>query len=177
MLEFFKNSTMGESAGIKNNNVGDGINVNYPFWTFGGDTNKMFEGHIKRSIPFYDEGHELIFRLSDFFISPKSICYDLGCSTGTLTIKLFEHNKEKKDIKFIGIEIEENMVKKALEKAADLKNVEIIPGDISVFSYEPADMFISYYTIQFLLLRPKARQKMIDTVYRRLNLGGRFYNV
>ena len=37
-------------------------------WTFGGSTPLKFENHIKQSVPFYEEGHELIKNLSDYFL-------------------------------------------------------------------------------------------------------------
>ena len=77
-------------------------------WSFGGSIPKKFENHIKNSIPYYLEGHNIINKLSDFFLYDKSTCYDLGCSTGNLLIKLANYTN-KKEIKFNGLEIEKNM--------------------------------------------------------------------
>ena len=51
-------------------------------WTFG-KSSKKFDEHIKKSVPFYEESHNLICNLSDFFLHESSIVYDIGSSTGT----------------------------------------------------------------------------------------------
>ena len=52
---------------IKNKNIGDKIQVKNASWSFGKKVPKNFAKHIKRSVPFYSEGHEIILQLSDFF--------------------------------------------------------------------------------------------------------------
>ena len=70
------------------NSAGDKLNISEGKWTFGGKTPKTFDHHILKSVPHYKDGHNLIFSLSHFFLNDKSICYDIGCSTGTLLKKL-----------------------------------------------------------------------------------------
>jgi len=152
--------------------AGDNIMAKNALWTFGEEVSEVFDEHVRKSVPFYDEGHKLICRLSDFFISSKSLCYDLGCSTGELTIKLAKHNKDKIGAKFIGVEIEEDMVKKTKQKSVSLTNVEFVVDDILQYPYEMADMIIAYYTIQFT--RPRVRQDIINIIYNKLNWGGAF---
>ena len=77
-------------------------------WSFGGNIPKKFESHIKNSIPYYLEGHDIIIKLSDFFLFNGSTCYDIGCSTGNLLIKLANFTN-KNQIKFNGLEIEKKM--------------------------------------------------------------------
>ena len=47
-------------------NTGDDIEAKAGRWSFGGDVAKSFDNHIKKSVPGYEEGHDLIskFRLS-----------------------------------------------------------------------------------------------------------------
>ena len=47
-------------------------------WHFGKNVPKKFDTHIKKSVPYYEDMHQLIANLSDFFIKKNSICYDLG---------------------------------------------------------------------------------------------------
>ena len=85
--------------------VGDNIAADNANWSFRGmEVADQFDQHVQKSVPFYAEGHKLICRLSDFFIFNDSIAYDLGCSTGELTIKLAEHNRCKETAQFIGID-------------------------------------------------------------------------
>lgn len=140
-------------------------------WKFSGDIVQEFDKHILSSVPLYEQGHTLISNLSDFFLSNDSICYELGCSTGTLLKNIADHNPNKR-IKFIGVEIESDMVTYANNKLKDYDNIEIICDDILNMELEKSDMIISYYTIQFI--KPRVRQLIFDKIYESLNWGGAF---
>ena len=90
--------------------VGEGIEASNARWTFSDKVPEKFSNHVKRSVPLYDEGHELVLKLSDFFIQENSICYELGVSTGALIKKLA---KRHKNTKFLGIDIEKKMIEQA----------------------------------------------------------------
>jgi len=154
------------------NNVGDGLSADRGNWTFSGSVADSFDEHVSKSVPLYREGHELICDMSDFFIKPDSVCYEVGCSTGTLTIKLAEHNSGKPDASFIGIDIEADMIAKARDKMASLPdlNVSFVADDALTMPMEPADMIVCYYTVQFV--RPSVRQALVDRLYSTLNWGG-----
>ena len=57
-------------------------------WSFGGNVPKNFDEHVKKSVPFYEAGHDLVGKISDYFLSDGSYCYELGCSTAKLTKNL-----------------------------------------------------------------------------------------
>jgi len=149
---------------------GDNIIAKNANWKFNGSMVEYFEDHVERSVPLYKEGHELIIKLSDYFVKNDSICYELGSSAGTLSYKLAKHH-EFRDAKFIGLEIEEDMVSKANELYQN-SNLSFICEDINSMSLEKADLIVSYYTIQFI--HPKLRQQLIDKIYNALNWGGAF---
>ncbi|WNI38857.1 methyltransferase domain-containing protein [Chryseobacterium sp. SG20098] len=140
-------------------------------WKFSGNIVQEFDNHILSSVPLYEQGHTLISNLSDFFLSNDSVCYELGCSTGTLLKKIADHNQNKK-IKFIGVEIESDMVNYANDKLKDYENIEIICDDILSMDLQKSDMIISYYTIQFI--KPRVRRIIFDKIYESLNWGGAF---
>ena len=50
--------------------VDKNIDSNNASWTFKG-IEKDFEEHIRKSVPFYDHGHEIVCSYSDFFSSPN----------------------------------------------------------------------------------------------------------
>jgi tRNA (cmo5U34)-methyltransferase len=149
--------------------VGDSIISQNAQWTFKGEASNNFDAHVSKSVPFYDEGHNLVALLSDFFLHDDSICYELGCSTGQLLSILARHN-EGKLTRFVGIDPEPNMVRQAREKCSSYANVEIFEGDAVDFMFEKADLIVAYYTIQFI--RPKLRQLLFDRIYESLNWGG-----
>jgi trans-aconitate methyltransferase len=62
------------------------------------------------------------------------------------------------------------MVAKARQHCADTPSVTIIEDDARNFEFEPTDLIISYYTIQFI--PPRDRQKLFDKLYNALNWGG-----
>ncbi len=151
--------------------VGDGLKANNANWKFGNEVADGFDSHAGRSIPLYSEGHDLITRLSDFFVSANSVCYELGCSTGALTYKLANHNADKTGSRFIGIDIERDMIRAAGKKFNPLPdNVEFIEDDILQTELEPADLIVAYYTVQFI--RPAERQRLITKLYETLRWGG-----
>ncbi|MFK5986404.1 MAG: methyltransferase domain-containing protein [Pseudomonadota bacterium] len=155
--------------------IGDGIKAGRSNWNFADQTAKNFDQHIGRSVPFYNQGHQIICDLSDFFISNNSIAYELGCATGELSLKLAQHNSHKQ-ASFIGIDIEEDMIHLANEKNLQLQKLlgksqcDFIKDDILQFEYQSANLIIAYYTVQFI--RPAQRQQLIDLIYQTLNWGG-----
>ena len=154
--------------------VGDGLEIQNAGWRFRGDVVAKFDEHVSKSVPFYREGHELVCSLSDWFVKDGSTCYDLGCSTGTLTLALADRNEHKERVSFVGIDSEEEMVQRAREKQeqAGAANVRFLVDDIAQVELEPCDLVTSYYAIQFV--RPSVRQELIDKVYRSLQWGGAF---
>ena len=87
-------------------NSGDGIITENASWTFGSDTPKNFSKHVKKSVPLYDIGHDLVLDISDYFVKEDSICYEIGVSTGVLIKKL--RNRHKDTTSWIGIDREKN---------------------------------------------------------------------
>ena len=156
--------------------VGDGITAEMADWKFGGDTPKSFDEHVSKSVPLYYEGHDLICDLSDFFVKADSVVYEIGCSTGTLICKISEHNSGKSAARFIGVDVEPDMIEFAENKYArnesGISNVEFLVENALAMEFEPCDMIICYYTIQFI--KPSARQDLVDKIYQKLNWGGAF---
>ena len=152
-------------------NVGDNISVENASWTFGGEVANTFSQHVRRSVPLYEAGHDLVCKLSDFFVKPQSVCYEIGVSVGELLEKLVRHNQAKKAA-WIGIDSEESMIQKARKNLAGLANVKLETTDTILYDFEKSDLIVSYYCIQFI--PPRYRQQVIDKIYQALNWGGAF---
>ncbi len=118
-------------------------------WSFGNGVAQHFDEHVRQSIPLYDEGHDLVCHLSDFFIRDHSLCYELGSATGNLIGKLYQRHKSKKEVRFIGIEEIPEMNQVAQSKFSEL---EFITSSVEEARLEPSDLIISYYFLQFILL-------------------------
>jgi tRNA (cmo5U34)-methyltransferase len=152
--------------------VGQDIQTERAGWTFAGNVADTFVDHVRQSVPYYDEGHDLICQLSDYFCLPDSVCYELGVSTGELLQKLAAHHSSKPDIQWIGVDREETMIKKAADHCHEHANISVHHDDVLLFDYQKSDFIVSYYCIQFIPARH--RQELFDKIYERLNWGGAF---
>lgn len=153
-------------------NVGNKIEAQNAGWTFGGDVADTFVDHIRQSVPMYVEGHDLVCQFSDYFVSNKSVCYEIGTSTGELLKKLALHSKSKPGARWVGIDPEKPMIDKAKKHCAGVENIELHVDDVRTFDFEPSDLIVSYYTMQFT--PPKHRQEIFTKIYNSLNWGGAF---
>lgn len=153
-------------------NVGKNINQHNAGWSFehiSGD----FDCHIRKSIPLYEQGHELVCQYSDFFLKPDSLVYDIGCSTGQFLARLARRHQHKPDLRLVGIDTVEDMVGFASESWSADRRLSFILGNALDVPFDPCDMMVANYTIQFL--PPRVRQKLIDAIYAALNWGGAFF--
>ena len=139
-------------------------------WSFEG-ISENFEDHARRSIPLYDTGHDLVLKYSDFFCINNQTIIDIGCSTGLLLNKLAKRHVSKVDLKFIGIEAIEDMAEFASKAISD-QRVSIINDRVESLNFDKSNLIISYYTMQFI--SPSIRQKVLDSIYQRLEWGGAF---
>lgn len=150
--------------------VGQNIDTSNAAWNFGGNVPDNFVNHIKHSVPLYEEGHDLVCQLSDYFVSTDSIVYELGVSTGELLRKVALRNKHRANARFIGLDVEPAMTAKARAHTADVPSIQILDEDGRTFAFEKADLILSYYTMQFI--PPRDRQALFDKLYAALNWGG-----
>ena len=151
--------------------VGDNIITNNASWSFSGSVARKFIPHIEKSVPLYNECHELILDYSDFFIKNGSVCYDIGCSNGNLLFKLSSHNSQRQNVKFIGLDVEKEMIKYASE---NFKRPNIIfkNKDFLKTQCQKSDFMVSFYTAQFV--HAKDRLHFFQKIFEALNWGGAF---
>src|SRR3989339_1724562 len=139
---------------------------------FGRKVANVFDDMVSRSVPFYDEIQRMIGEMSQDFIAEGANVYDLGCSTGTTLLGL--DRTAKQDVKFIGIDESEEMLKKCranFEAAGMKRPYELIKGDLNqgVILDNPS-VVIMCLTLQFI--RPLYREKIIQQIYDQLNPMG-----
>ena len=104
---------------MNDSSVGNNINASNASWTFSGATAKQFPDHVKKSVPLYTQGQDLIVDISDFFVGTSQKCYDLGCSTGDLTKKLADRHAHL-NISVVGIDIEADMIEQAKQNTQSI---------------------------------------------------------
>lgn len=153
-------------------NTGDNIYSQSGLWTFGGNTPVNFDSHVSKSVPLYEEGHELICAMSEFFVPQNGNVLHIGSSTGVLTNKIAETLKHR-DVNIKAIEIEEEMIKEA-ESRNYAPNLSFHNEDITTcdIGKNNNNLIVSYYTIQFI--HPSLRQRVIEKIYDSLMWGGAF---
>lgn len=161
----------------KTMDIGNGLSMLPGGWSFGEEIGDNFDDHIARSIPSYDETHKLALRLSDFFLSDKSVLVDIGSSSGSFVVKLCDHHEDRNRLEIKCIEIEKhfcdyaknNFKKKGCIKKHDIK---VFNEDIANMSIEEQsiDLFTSFYTLQFI--KPSKRSKVLEKIYKSLKWGG-----
>jgi len=141
-------------------------------WRFDDEVPDIFVEHIRNSVPWYDEGHELVCNLSDFFCLSDSCCYEIGVSTGELINKLAKHHNLKPNIQWIGIDKEPALINKAKAHCLEFKNISLHCEDINLYDLKKSDLIVAYYCIQFVPAR--FRQDIFNKIYDALNWGGAF---
>ncbi len=145
-------------------------------WNFNELEPHAFQAHIESSIPGYCDGHRYITYLSDYFVGNDSLIYDLGCSSGYLLEKLASYHSNKERIKFIGIDMSESLLYRGNHACCNQhksNQVLLLANDIEVTEFERCNLFIMYYTLQFI--PPLRRQDLINRIYSSLQPGGALF--
>tara|TARA_B100000795_G_C22802617_1_gene442756 strand:+ start:2828 stop:3550 length:723 start_codon:yes stop_codon:yes gene_type:complete len=151
--------------------TGDNISAESANWKFSGKVVKNFDSHVKKSVPLYEWSHEIGLKISDFFLTEQTLCYDIGCSTGTFLKKISARNQKKK-IEFIGIDEIKDMCVMAKKKNSNNKKIKIFNKKIQNFKFKKSSFLTSFFTIQFI--HPSYRQDVFDKIYKSLRWGGGF---
>ena len=133
---------------------------------------RVFDDMLERSVPFYKECQQMVVDLALHFAQKDSAIYDLGCSTGTLLRHLVKSIPKTKNIKFVGLDNSEAMLKKARGKLkGPLKRCKLVAADLeSDFELTDASVVIMNYTLQFI--PPRRRAAMLKKIYKGLRPGG-----
>lgn len=156
--------------------IDNGIKANESNWKFNKEVTEVFDSHVRKSVPMYDEFHKMIANMSHWFIENGTNVYDVGTSTGEGLKNLIDSHKHKK-VNFIGIDDSEDMYIEAQDRFEGYKNVTLINGDIcnSDIVMNNASYITSILTLQFISKRK--RKELIKKIYKGLNDGGAFVMV
>ena len=96
--------------------------------------------------------------------------YDLGASTGAITLALALNNKSKNN-KFIAVDNSQEMVKQCKENlTSKIDNLTVICSDINGINIENASIVVLNLTLQFIEV--EKRSTLINRIYQGLNKGG-----
>ncbi len=151
--------------------AGDGLVVSPGAWQFDNAVPAVFDTHISKSIPGYAEGHELIVSLIRTKMQNSGRCYELGCSTGTLTAKMAACSDARRMV-IVGIDRVAGMIARAEIRCSAFANVSFEIADIVKHDLLPSSVIVSYYTLHFTPV--STRMDTVRRIFRALQPGGLF---
>jgi len=149
--------------------VGDGIAVEGSRWTFARGTPARFDDHIGKSVPGYRDGHRLVEQLSDFFAPDGGRVIEIGCSTGTLVLRLAQRHQAA-PVDFLGVDVVPEMIEVARDRSRAQGNLRFEIADGLRVDYSEACMVIMYYTMQFIPVWQ--RPELVERICREMRPGG-----
>jgi len=127
---------------------------------------------LERSVPMYQECQSLAVHWCAKFAKANTSVYDLGCSTGTLLLKLAKLLDSNKGIALHGVDNSTAMLEKSREtlKQSPIP-CELFEADLNQgISIKNASVVVMNYTLQFVL--PENRVPLLRNIFEGLVPGG-----
>ena len=137
---------------------------------FDQDVVKVFDDMVRRSVPGYDSMIQMIGLIARMYGQDNTNYYDLGSSTGAITLSIALNNKSKNN-QFFAIDNSKEMVEQC-EKNLNSKvdNLQAICDDINQVQIESASIVVLNLTLQFIDVN--LRFNLIKKIYDGLEPGG-----
>ena len=130
----------------------------------------VFDDMVKRSVPGYEAIIQMIGLLTRTYGQDNSNYYDIGSSTGAVTMSMLLNNKNK-NIKFIAIDKSKEMIAEFNKHFANkIANIESKCCDVKDISIENASIVILNLTLQFIDI--KDRDNIINKIYQGMKPNG-----
>jgi len=153
---------------MKKKYIGKGVGFKKKF-NFHNFPPHLFDSHIEKSIPLFNEFHFLTQQVFKQFVSDDTCVYDLGCSAGKFLYSLSKISTHR-NVRFIGIDNAKNMIDYA-KKYNNSKKIEYFNKDIRNIKFKKSNLVICLFTLQFIQNK-EDRQKVLNKIYLSLNKGG-----
>lgn len=137
---------------------------------FDQDVVKVFDDMVRRSVPGYDSMIQMIGLIARMYGQDNTNYYDLGASTGAITLSIALNNKSKNN-QFFAIDSSKEMVEqceKNLHNKVD--NLQAICDDINQVKINSASIVVLNLTLQFIDVN--LRSNLIKKIYDGLESGG-----
>lgn len=119
-------------------------------FSFDERTVAVFPDMIHRSIPAYASLLHLLAVVAHHHLPENGRVYDLGCALGGASIALWRQGLKNGEI--IGLDASEAMIKnfQMYLENHQIDNVRAEYADITNYDYQPADVMILNFTLQFI---------------------------
>lgn len=139
-------------------------------FTFDKSVVNVFDDMVRRSVPGYQSMIEMLGLMVQTYGQDNSCYYDLGASTGTVSLALGLNNNHNNN-HIIAVDNSPNMIKKCKTNIADkLSNFEAICINIEDICIDNASIVVLNLTLQFI--KSQHRQALINKIYQGLNPNG-----
>ena len=134
---------------------------------------RVFPDMIKRSVPGYSQILGMAGVIAKRYVPEGGRIYDLGASLGASTLSVLQQLSELGQLEVIAVDNSESMVqrcKELLQQAHPRREVQVVCADINHLDYQPCDLILLNFTLQFLPL--KERQPLLEKLFAALRPGG-----
>jgi len=139
-------------------------------FTFDQKVVDVFDDMVLRSVPGYKQMIELIGLAGRNYPVINSNVYDLGCSTGAVTLSIAS-NLKSESIKIFSVDNSPEMINQCQRNLSNIgTNIQYVCDDIANIEFENASLIILNLTLQFI--EPKNRLSLIKKMFNNLIPGG-----
>ena len=137
---------------------------------FDQDVVKVFDDMVRRSVPGYDSMIQMIGLIARMYGQDNTNYYDLGSSTGAITLSIALNNKSKNN-QFFAIDNSKEMVEQCEKNLhSKVDNLQAICDDINQVQIKSASIVVLNLTLQFIDVN--LRFNLIKKIYDGLESGG-----
>ena len=139
-------------------------------FTFDQKVVDVFDDMVLRSVPGYKQMIELIGLAGRTYPVINSNVYDLGCSTGAVTLSIAS-NLKSASVKIFSIDNSKEMIEQCRKNLSGTEaNIQYICDDIKNIQLDNASLIVLNLTLQFI--NPKYRSDLIKKIFKSLLPGG-----
>ena len=145
-------------------------NIDIADFRFDKEVVEVFDDMVRRSVPGYDSMIQMIGLIARMYGQDNTNYYDLGSSTGAISLAIALNNKHQKNT-FFAIDNSEEMVSKCKQNLeSKIDNLQATCADINQIHIENVSIVVLNLTLQFIDV--KNRSNLIKKIYEGLNPGG-----
>ena len=131
---------------------------------------EVFDDMVKRSVPGYDSMIQMLGLIARIYGQDNTNYYDLGSSTGAITLSIALNNKSKNN-QFFAIDNSKEMVEQCKKNLQNkVGNLQAICNDINQVKIQNASIVVLNLTLQFIDVN--LRSILINKIYDGLEPGG-----
>lgn len=137
-------------------------------WRFTREVAAEFDGHVRASVPFYDDIQAMIAQCCDWLAPAGGLIADFGASTGNTALAILDRHKDR-DLRFVLYDEQASMLARArpaVEALApgrvDARALRLQDGQMF---HHDADLTIAAFVLQFMTGQDR-RKVLTDARHR-----------